>query len=69
MSPRIETTEWIRPTTAARLLGVTRARVQQLIRAKALAAIKIDGVKHVRRADVVRRRETVRPPARKPRKP
>ena len=69
MTPRIDTGDYVRPTTAARLLGVTRARVQQLIRAGLLAAIEIDNVKHVRRADVERRRETVRPPAPKTKKP
>ena len=52
---RINTDDWIRPTTAATLLGVTRARVKQLIAAGLLPAVEIDGVWHVRRADVERR--------------
>lgn len=55
MTPRINTEDWIRPATAAALLGVGRARVKQLIAAGLLPAIEIDGVWHVRRADVARR--------------
>ena len=55
MTPRINTAEWIRPATAAALLGVGRARVKQLIAAGLLPAVDIDGVWHVRRADVERR--------------
>lgn len=66
MSPRINTADWIRLGTAARLLGVTRARAQQLRKAGLLTAIEIDGIWHVRRADVERRAGTSprrRPPA------
>jgi len=52
---RINTDDWIRVGTAARLLGVGRARVQQLVKAGTLAGIQIDGIWHVRRADVERR--------------
>lgn len=52
---RINTDEWIRPATAAAILGVGRARVKQLIAAGLLPAVDIDGVWHVRRADVERR--------------
>jgi len=55
MTARINTTDYIRPTTAATLLGVTRARVKQLIAAGILPAVEIDGVWHIRRADVERR--------------
>ena len=52
---RINPADYIRPTTAARLLGVGRARVKQLIAAGTLPAVEIDGVWHIRRAEVERR--------------
>lgn len=55
MAPRINTDDWIRIGTAAKALGVGRARVQQLVKAGTLPAIEIDGIWHVRRADVARR--------------
>ena len=55
MTTRINPADYIRPTTAARLLGVGRARVKQLIAAGTLPAVEIDGVWHIRRAEVERR--------------
>jgi excisionase family DNA binding protein len=55
VTPRINTDDYVRPTTAAKLLGVGRARVKQLIAAGFLPAVEIDGVWHIRRADVERR--------------
>jgi excisionase family DNA binding protein len=71
MSPRINTADYIRPTTAARLLGVGRARVDQLITAGQLPAVEIDGVRFLPRA-AVEARAAGRSPARpgpRPRKP
>jgi len=76
MTPRINTADWIRPTTAARVLGLTRARVKQLIAAGELPSVEIDGVAHVlRQAAETRRaadddgliaRKRKKAPARKP---
>jgi excisionase family DNA binding protein len=71
VSPRINTADYIRPTTAARLLGVGRARVDQLITAGQLPAVEIDGVRFLPRA-AVEARAAGRSPARpgpRPRKP
>ncbi len=43
MSPIIDTDRLIRPTTAARLLGVTRDAVHNRIAAGTLQAVTIDG--------------------------
>jgi hypothetical protein len=56
MTPRINTADWIRLQTAAVVLGVTRARVKQLVVAGILPAISIDGIDHVRRSAVEERR-------------
>ena len=66
MSPRIRTEDYIRPTTAARLLGVGRARVDQLITAGQLPAVEIDGVRFLPRKAVEERAAGMRkaPPRR-----
>jgi excisionase family DNA binding protein len=71
MSPLIETDDYMRPTTAANILGVGRARVQQLIAAGILPAIQIDGHWYLHRGDVEARRDQMAdltPPRRKTRR-
>lgn len=55
MSPRIRTEDYIRPTTAAEILGVNRSRVDQLITAGQLPAVEIDGVRFLPRKAVEER--------------
>lgn len=59
MTPRINTTDYVRPTTAARLAGLTRGRIVQLTEAGLLPSIEIDGVRHYHRRDVDRLRAEV----------
>lgn len=54
MTPRINTEDYIRPTTAARAVGLSVQRVKQLLEAGTLAHVEIDGVRHVHRRDVDR---------------
>ncbi len=71
MSPLIETDDYMRPTTAAGILGVGRARVQQLMAAGILPAIQIDGHWYLHRGDVEARRDQMAdltPPRRKTRR-
>lgn len=56
MTPRINTSEWLRLSSAARLLGVTRARVAQMVRVGLLPSIEIDGLPYVQRSAVLDRR-------------
>ena len=52
MTPRINTTDYVRPTTAARILGVGRARVDQLLNSGQLPSVEIDGVRFLPRRAV-----------------
>jgi hypothetical protein len=52
---RINTTDYIRPTTAARILGVGRARVDQLLNSGQLPSVEIDGVRFLPRRAVEKR--------------
>ena len=52
MTPRINTADYIRPTTAARLLGVHRSRVDQLLNSGQLPSVEIDGVRFLPRKAV-----------------
>jgi hypothetical protein len=61
MTPRINTTEYVRPTTAARILGVGRARVDQLLNSGQLPSVEIDGVRFLPRK-AVEKRAGKRPP-------
>ena len=55
MTPRINTTDYVRPTTAARILGVGRARVDQLLNSGQLPSVEIDGVRFLPRKAVEKR--------------
>jgi hypothetical protein len=61
MTPRINTTDYVRPTTAARILGVGRARVDQLLNSGQLPSVEIDGVRFLPRK-AVEKRAGKRPP-------
>jgi len=52
---RINTTDYVRPTTAARILGVGRARVDQLLNSGQLPSVEIDGVRFLPRKAVEKR--------------
>ena len=49
---RINTDDYIRPTTAARLLGVHRSRIDQLLTSGQLPSVEIDGVRFTPRKAV-----------------
>ena len=49
---RINTTDYIRPTTAARLAGVSRSLTYRLIEAGTVPSVEIDGTVFVHRRDV-----------------
>jgi hypothetical protein len=55
VTPRINTTDYVRPTTAARILGVCRARVDQLLNSGQLPSVEIDGVRFLPRKAVEKR--------------
>jgi hypothetical protein len=61
VTPRINTTDYVRPTTAARILGVGRARVDQLLNSGQLPSVEIDGVRFLPRK-AVEKRAGKRPP-------
>ena len=52
---RINPDDYIRPTTAARLLGVHRSRVDQLLNSGQLPSVEIDGVRFLPRKAVEKR--------------
>lgn len=54
MSPRIRTEDYIRPSTAARLAGLNRSRIDQLLAGGELAFVEIDGIRHIHRRDAER---------------
>ena len=58
---RINTADYIRPSTAARILGVGRARVDQLLNSGQLPSVEIDGVRFLPRK-AVEARAGKRPP-------
>ena len=49
---RINPDDYIRPTTAARLLGVHRSRIDQLLNSGQLPLVEIDGVRFLPRKAV-----------------
>jgi hypothetical protein len=51
---RINTTDYIRPTTAARLAGVSRSLAYRLIEAGTVPSVEIDGTVFVHRSDVAK---------------
>jgi len=54
MTPRINTTDYVRPSTAATLAGVSRALAYRLIAAGTVPSVEIDGTVFVHRRDVAR---------------
>lgn len=66
MTPRINTDDYVRPTTAATLAGVSRALAYRLIAAGTVPSVEIDGTVFVNRRDV--RRIVATPGMGRPRK-
>ena len=54
MTPRINTDDYIRPTTAATLAGVSRALAYRMVKDGTVPGVKIDGVVLVHRSDVAK---------------
>ena len=61
MTPRINTADYVRPTTAARLIGISVQRVKQLLDEGRMPHVEIDGVRHVHTRDVERARAERQP--------
>jgi hypothetical protein len=51
---RMNTADYLRPSTAARLAGVSRALAYRLIAAGTVPSVEIDGTVFVHRRDVAR---------------
>jgi predicted DNA-binding transcriptional regulator AlpA len=51
---RINTTDYIRPSTAATLAGVSRALAYRLVKDGIVPSVEIDGTVFVRRSDVAK---------------
>ena len=51
---RINTTDYVRPSTAATLAGVSRSLTYRLIEAGTVPSVEIDGTVFVHRRDVAR---------------
>jgi len=51
---RINTTDYIRPSTAAKLAGVSRALAYRMVKDGTVPSIEIDGTVFVRRRDVAK---------------
>ena len=65
---RINTTDYVRPTTAAKAAGLSVQRIKQYLDDGRLPSIEIDGVRHIHSRDVAalagrvdRRRKTAPP--------
>lgn len=56
MTPRINTLDYVRPTTAARLAGLSVPRIKQLMLEGSLPFVVIDDHRFIRRADAERLR-------------
>jgi hypothetical protein len=52
MTPRINTTDYVRPTTAARIAGVSRALAYRMVKDGIVPSVEIDGTVFVHRRDV-----------------
>ncbi len=52
MTPRINTTDYVRPSTAATLAGVSRALAYRLVKEGTVPSVEIDGTVFVHRRDV-----------------
>ena len=52
MTPRINTTDYVRPSTAATLAGVSRALAYRLVKEGVVPSVEIDGTVFVHRRDV-----------------
>ena len=56
---RINTTDYVRPLTAARLAGLSVQRIKQFLDDGRLPYVEIDGVRHIHRRDVAKLAERV----------
>jgi hypothetical protein len=54
VTPRINTTDYVRPSTAAALAGVSRALAYRMVKDGIVPSIEIDGTVFVHRRDVAR---------------
>ena len=54
MAPQINTADYIRPATAAKLANVSRALAYRLIAEGVVPSVEIDGTVFVHRRDVVK---------------
>jgi hypothetical protein len=54
MTPRINTTDYIRPSTAATLAGVSRALAYRMVKDGTVPSVEIDGTVFVHRSDVAK---------------
>jgi len=54
VTPRINTTDYVRPSTAATLAGVSRALAYRLIAEGVVPSVEIDGTVFVHRRDVAK---------------
>jgi hypothetical protein len=52
VTPRINTTDYVRPSTAATLAGVSRALAYRLVKEGVVPSVEIDGTVFVHRRDV-----------------
>jgi hypothetical protein len=52
VTPRINTTDYVRPSTAATLAGVSRALAYRLVKEGTVPSVEIDGTVVVHRRDV-----------------
>ena len=72
MTPRINTADYVRPTTAATLAGVSRALAYRMVKDGTIPSVEIDGTLFVHRSDVAKIVATPgigRPKGSRPKKP
>lgn len=55
---KIDPTKYVRPTTAARIIGCHRSRIDQLLTAGELPFVTIDGVRFILRTAAQKRANT-----------
>jgi excisionase family DNA binding protein len=54
VTPRIDTKKLISVSSAAELLGITRAGIYKALKRKRLTTVDIDGVKFIKRSDLAK---------------
>ena len=54
MTPRINTADYVRPSTAATLAGVSRALAYRMVKDGTVPSVEIDGTVFVHRSDVAK---------------